>query len=204
MFTLANRFGRRPGAFPAVTPGTVTIGTAPPIDPVFSLLPDAVVHAEGDSGDTAYIFTVTRSANLTGAATVDYQVAGTGANPADADDFGGSFPAGALELPEGAETATITVLVSGDTEVEADEQFTLTISSPSTGSIANASAIGIITNDDSAAPSPVSIILPTAQWDSDFSATGDATGWPDGNYDTGIGVTVTIANGIYTATGTPA
>lgn len=54
------------------------------------------------------------------------------------------------------------------------------------------------------APSPVSIVLPSAQWDSDFSATGDATGWPDAVYDLGVGITVTIADGIYTATGTPA
>lgn len=54
------------------------------------------------------------------------------------------------------------------------------------------------------APSPVSIILPTAQWDSDFSATGDATGWPDGSYDLPVGITVTITGGTYTAEGTPA
>lgn len=52
------------------------------------------------------------------------------------------------------------------------------------------------------APEPTDIVLPAAQYDVAYSATGP-TNWPDGVYDTGIGIIVTVSGGTYTASGTP-
>jgi hypothetical protein len=74
----------------------------------------SAAKAEGNSGTTAYTFTVTRSGYLGEAETVDFAITGTGINPADGADFGGSLPSGTLTLPAGQSSVTLTVLVSGD------------------------------------------------------------------------------------------
>jgi hypothetical protein len=61
----------------------------------------SAAKAEGNSGTTAYTFTVTRSGYLGEAETVDFAITGTGINPADGADFGGSLPSGTLTLPAG-------------------------------------------------------------------------------------------------------
>ena len=48
---------------------------------------DAVLD-EGDSGTTAFTFTVTRTLGTAVTASVDYVVSGSGTFPADANDFG--------------------------------------------------------------------------------------------------------------------
>ena len=48
------------------------------------------VKAEGDAGTTAYTFTITRDGDLSGTTEVDYQLAGSGLNPATAGDFSGA------------------------------------------------------------------------------------------------------------------
>src|SRR6185312_14774675 len=55
-------------------------------------------RAEGNSGFTPFTFTVTRTGSVFGATTVDYVVTGSGTNPADATDFGGSFPSGTVSF----------------------------------------------------------------------------------------------------------
>jgi hypothetical protein len=114
--------------------------------PVFNLT-GSVSMAEGDSGNTAFTFTVTRSQDTSGANTVDFAVTGNGA---DAIDFGGSFPNGTVSFAASETTKTITVNASGDTAVEFSENFTVTLSNPSGGaSINSATATGTILNDDS-------------------------------------------------------
>ena len=109
----------------------------------------SAAKAEGNSGTTAYTFTVTRSGYLGEAETVNYAIAGTGLNPADGADFGGSLPSGILTLPAGQSSVTLTVLVSGDLAGEPDEDFTVTLSNPSTGvTITTATANGTIQADD--------------------------------------------------------
>ena len=149
--------------------GTVTLDTAvgditndDSSPPQFDIQTSAVVHAEGNSGVTAYVFTVTRSVNLTGTDTLDWSVAGTGANPATAVDFeNAAFPSGTLTFSPTDTTKTITVNVAGGTQVEQDEQFTVFIQNPSLGQIGNDNCIGTITNDDSP-PAPVFDISPSA------------------------------------------
>ncbi len=119
---------------------------------VLSTLSIAVTDAtkvEGDTGTTPFTFTVTRGQNTTGTTMVNYTVVGTGNNPADVDDFGGTFPSGALTFASGETSKVITVNVSGDTLIEQDETFTVTLSGADSGSlISTPSAIGTIQDDD--------------------------------------------------------
>jgi hypothetical protein len=109
----------------------------------------SAAKAEGNSGTTAYTFTVTRSGYLGEAETVNFAITGTGINPADGADFGGSLPSGTLTLPAGQSSVTLTVLVSGDLAGEPDEDFTVTLSDPSSGvTITTATADGTIQADD--------------------------------------------------------
>ena len=123
--------------------------------PLVSISPSSLSRPEGDSGPTAFGFTVSRTGeDLSGTTTVDYAVTGSGADAADAADFGGALPSGQVSFAAGEGTATITVEVSGDTDVEPDEGFKVTLSDATDATIdaGNASAEGLIRNDDIAAP----------------------------------------------------
>ncbi|WP_122893440.1 Calx-beta domain-containing protein [Arcobacter peruensis] len=104
---------------------------------------------EGDSGTTAFTFTVTRTGYLGEAETVAYAITGSGVNSADAADFGGTLPSGTLTLPANQAETTLTILVSGDELAELEEEFTVTLSNPSSGvNITTATATGTIEADD--------------------------------------------------------
>ena len=105
--------------------------------------------AEGDSGTTDFTFTVTRSGDTSGAASATYTVSGSGGDPANAADFGGTLPTGTVDFAAGENSKVITISVSGDTDVEATEGFTVTLSGPSAGAtLGTATAVGSIQNDD--------------------------------------------------------
>ncbi len=106
-------------------------------------------QAEGQSGTTPFTFTVTRSGETSGTASVSFAVTGSGLNPTGTADFGGSFPTGILNFAANETLKTMTVNVSGDTLVEEDESFTVTLSNPTNGaSLGTATAIGTVLNDD--------------------------------------------------------
>ena len=126
----------------------------PPPPPSFAIAALDAAKAEGDSGTTPFTFTVTRSGDTSAAGTVDYAVDGA----ADGADFGGGLPAGTVSFAAGETSKTVTIQVSGDTEVEADEAFTVTLGNPSAGgTITTGSAQGTILNDDAANPGAFSI-----------------------------------------------
>ena len=163
--TLSNGSDSQTNHIVEIEPDASADGTIVNDDIDVTIAADAAVVDEGNNGDTtAYTFTVTRDGDTTGETTVDYAVTGSGANPADANDFGGTFPSGTVTFAAGATTATITVNVSGDNDVELDENFTVTLSNGSdsqTNHIVeiepDASADGTIVNDDidlSIAPGP--------------------------------------------------
>ncbi|MBP7337764.1 cadherin domain-containing protein [Niveispirillum sp.] len=109
------------------------------------------VKAEGDSGITAFTFQVTRTGADLRAASVDYHVSGN--SGLDAADFGGILPSGTVSFAAGETTKTITINVSGDGLVEADERFTVSLSNATGGmDIQGGQASGIILNDDPASP----------------------------------------------------
>jgi hypothetical protein len=124
--------------------------------PTFAISAASAVNAEGNSGSTSFTFTVTRSGDASQAATVDFDVVGSGPNPADAADFAGSVgPNGRLSFDPGQTSLTLVIPVAGDLQAEADETFTVKLSDPSAGAqLSTATAQGTIRNDDTT-PAPV-------------------------------------------------
>ncbi|MBB3265823.1 hypothetical protein FHW79_003456 [Azospirillum sp. OGB3] len=125
---------------------------------------------EGDGtnpgGNTAFTFTVTRAGSTSGALTVDWTVAagpGSGGATLDAADFGGTLPSGTVSFGDGEATKTVTILASGDADIEPDETFTVTLSNPSVAATAieTASATGTIRNEDPIDPRLTLPIAPT-------------------------------------------
>ncbi|MCX7418453.1 MAG: hypothetical protein NT013_02805 [Planctomycetia bacterium] len=106
-------------------------------------------RVEENSGTTPFTFSVTRDGNANGFVSVDYVVRGYANAPADANDFGGTLPSGTVTFEEGEKTKTITIYVSGDATLEANERFAVTLSNPIGGvPLAKAVAIGTIRDDD--------------------------------------------------------
>ncbi|WP_461506297.1 choice-of-anchor Q domain-containing protein [Rhodopirellula baltica] len=134
---------------PGVDIGAFESDLAAPVAASLSIAADNAQRVEGDSGTTAFTFTVTRSENTIGTVTVDYSVVGSGDNPADASDFGGTLPTGTVTFADGESTATITVNVSGDNQVEPNESFAVVLSNASDDTvISQADSEGVILNDD--------------------------------------------------------
>ncbi|MFB2818399.1 Calx-beta domain-containing protein, partial [Umezakia ovalisporum] len=106
------------------------------------------VQTEGNSGTTPFSFTVTRTGDTNVTSAANWGVTGTGTNPANAADFGGTLPTGTVTFVAGETSQVITVNVSGDTVVEPEETFTVTLSNPSNATITTATATGTIRNDD--------------------------------------------------------
>jgi Ca2+-binding RTX toxin-like protein len=126
--------------------GSYTISSTAPLGLAIAAV--SADQTEGNTGSKAFGFTFTRSGDLSTAIFVPWAVAGSGANPADAADFaGGVLPTGNIALAAGEASKTLAVNVRGDTQLEPDEGFLVTLSSPTHGV---ASASGLIRNDDGA------------------------------------------------------
>ncbi|WP_200988936.1 Calx-beta domain-containing protein [Anabaenopsis elenkinii] len=114
-----------------------------------AIAPTNALQPEGNEGLTPFTFTVIRTGDTNVTSTVNWAVTGTGENPANAADFaGGVFPSGTVTFAAGETSQVITVNVQGDTEVEPDETFTVTLSNPSNATITTATATGTILDDD--------------------------------------------------------
>ncbi|WP_372491120.1 Calx-beta domain-containing protein, partial [Falsiroseomonas oryziterrae] len=128
---------------------TIVFETGTTTPPASLALSGPLTQPEGNSGSTTFAFTVTRSGDTTQPASASWAVAGSGTNPASANDFAGAtLPAGTVSFAPGENSQTIAVQVAGDTTVEPNETFTLTLSNPTGATIANASTTATITNDD--------------------------------------------------------
>ena len=179
--TLSNASGS------AVIITSTATGTIQNDDDPLAIYAEDSVKEEGDSGDTAFTFTVVRTGLTTGTAMVDYTVTGSGVNPTDAADFGGTLPSGTLTFGDGETTKTLTVNVSGDTTGEPDETFTVTLSNASGGvPIIVPTATGTIIKDDT-------LLLGDANLDGTVNQTDSAivssnwlmlsgAGWGDGDF----------------------
>lgn len=123
---------------------------------------DSVADAEGDAGATPFAFTVTLSAASATPVTVAYATADGTATIADLDYASAS---GILTFsPGGPLTQQILIDVLGDTTVEPDESFTVTLSSPSGATLQTAVGTGTILNDDILGPGPEAEIPTLSQW----------------------------------------
>ncbi|HEY8571475.1 Calx-beta domain-containing protein [Phenylobacterium sp.] len=135
--------------------GTTPPPPPPPSSPVLSFSATSVTLAEGNTGLTAFTYTVTRTGSTSGTASVDWSVSASGANPASGADFqNGTLPLGKLNFADGEGSKTFTVYVTGDTAVEANETFTVRLTGPTGATLGTATATGTITNDDSATTPP--------------------------------------------------
>lgn len=90
--------------------------------------PTAVLEGSVSGARTSMRFEVVRVGHTDSEAWVHYRVTGSGANPADADDFGGVWPVGALRFLPGESRKVLYIPVSQDTRAEFDEGYTLLLS----------------------------------------------------------------------------
>ncbi|MFN9599814.1 MAG: bluetail domain-containing putative surface protein, partial [Dolichospermum sp.] len=131
--------------------------------PILAIAPANAVQTEGNSGTKPFTFTVTRSGNTTGTNTVNWTVAGTGTNPANATDFGGTLPLGTLTFAANETSKVITVNVNGDITQESNETFTVTLSNASNGAnMTTTTATATIQNDDFIGNSSNNTLIGTA------------------------------------------
>jgi hypothetical protein len=125
-----------------ITNDDVTVVPTPTVT-----ISSAQSKVEGNSGSTAYVYTVSRSTAI-GATSIPWSFQ---AGSTSADDFaGGVYPSGGfVNLADGISSGIITINVSGDAVFENDESFSVLISTPS-GYVAGSStsATGTILNDD--------------------------------------------------------
>ena len=130
--------------------GTITNDNNPP--PTISI--NDVSLAEGNSGTTNAIFTVTLSPASGQTVAVSYSTA-NGTAVAGNDYVGTS---GILTFNPGDTIRTITVLVNGDTDVEPNETFFVNLTSATNATIVDAQGVGTIINDDTTATASLSNI----------------------------------------------
>ena len=103
---------------------------------------------EGDNGSQIETFTVTRTGG-NAAFDVDFATADGSATAADGDYVANT---GNVHFDAGVNTQTISIVVNGDTKVEANETFKVNLSAATNGAtIADGQGIGTIINDDVAA-----------------------------------------------------
>jgi uncharacterized repeat protein (TIGR01451 family) len=133
--TVASGTGYGPTA-PTAATGTITNDETLPT----LAINDVSVSESG----TSLVFTVTRTGNLSGTASVDFATA-DGTATAGSDYTATS---GTLNFAANQATATITVPVSNDGVVEADETVIVNLSNPTLATISDGSGTGTITNDD--------------------------------------------------------
>ena len=122
--------------------GTVTNDDAAATLPALSV--GDVSMREGDSGTAELMFIVTLDKAATGPVTVNYATANGTATA------GSDYAAltGTLTFAAGETSKMVHVVVNGDTAVEAAETFSLTLSGATGATIADATAVGQITDDD--------------------------------------------------------
>ena len=145
---LGNPTGRPGGPKPILVPsggvGTIQNDDAPP-----SLSINDVTMNEGNSGQTSFVFTVTKTGSTELPATVEYATQdGTATAPSDYT----AIPTTTLTFQPNDATRTVTVSVNGDTTPELDEIFFVNLSNPTDATISGGQATGAILNDDCTPP----------------------------------------------------
>ncbi len=108
---------------------------------------------EGDSGFVDYTFEVTRTGGVDGSVGASWSIVSSSPD-VNAQDFVTSMSGSTIGFGSGSSSPQyITVRVSGDTEIEVDELFSVQLSSPTGGaSLGVSTATSQILNDDVAAP----------------------------------------------------
>ena len=120
------------------------VGTIVDDDPAAALSVADAETIEGDGGTGTLVFPVTLSAPSGFPVTVGFATAsGSAAAPGDF-----TAASGTLSFPAGAAERTVDVVIVRDLQDETDETFTLGLSSPTNATLADATAVGPIRDDD--------------------------------------------------------
>ncbi len=137
-----------------VTPGSDGEGSIENDDATALSIADTT-RPEGTGGTTDFIFTATLSAPSDFPVTADYATAnGTARSDSGLIDY--IATSGTVTFPPGSVSQAITVTVHADSSIEdPTETFYIDLSNPSGASIADARALGVITDDD--------LLLPAVQ-----------------------------------------
>jgi len=152
--------------------GTITNDDAAPPPPPTISIGDAS-FAEGSAAAPGHAtFTVTLSSVSASAVTVNFATA-NGTATAGTDYVAQT---GSLTFAPGETQKTIQVSAIGDAVVEANEGFSVVLSSPVGATLADGTAAGTITNDD-AAPLPALSISDASVVEGDPDTGGTASGW---------------------------
>jgi hypothetical protein len=170
--------------------------------PVANITP-TLTQAEGNSGTTPYVFTVTLSNPSFEAIGINYTTQDGTATAADGDYTAAT---GTVNFAPGEISKTITVNATGDTKFEANETFQVALTGPFNGPVAPGSIVGsgTINNDD--APPTISIgnvsqtegNSSTTAYTFTVSLSNASTQTVAVNYTTADG-TATVADSDYTA-----
>jgi len=164
-----------------VTLGTIVNGTAGVPNTVSTTITDddtstiainSVSVAEGNAGTTAFTFTVSLSNPSAVQVSVNFATADGTATILDNDYV---LANGILIFAPGVITQTVTVLVTGDTNFEANETFTVGLTAAVNASLGTATGTGTITNDDFTPPTVSLSIAPATIVEAGGVATLTAT-----------------------------
>src|SRR5205823_905175 len=118
---------------------------------------DDQMISEGDAGTKVMTFTVTRTGG-TAAFDVNFTTVDGSATTSDGDYVGN---AGTLHFAAGVNTQTVSIVINGDTKVEANETFNVVLSGATNGAtISGNTGVGSITNDDAAAVNHAPVVTP--------------------------------------------
>ncbi|HOB50133.1 MAG TPA: cellulase family glycosylhydrolase [Mycobacterium sp.] len=147
-------FQATPGAI-ASAPTNMTVNgvavatpTTPPTAPAISIADLSVGEGNGGGNDAHFMFAVTMDKASDTPVTVKYATSnGTATAGADYQSA-----AGTLTFAPGVTAQTVHVDIVGDTAVEPNETFKVTLSDPAGGTISRAVATGTIVNDDTSTP----------------------------------------------------
>ncbi|HEX7832426.1 MAG TPA: Calx-beta domain-containing protein, partial [Thermoanaerobaculia bacterium] len=128
--------------------GTILDDDVAPVVPSISIAPASL--PEGNAGSTSMTFAV--QLNVPTVATVSVNYATSDVTAIAGSDY--AITSGTLTFAPGVSTQTISVPIIGDTLVESNESFAVTLTSPSNATLGTASANGTIVEDDVAAAVP--------------------------------------------------
>ena len=119
-----------------------------------------VAITEGNAGTSLATFTVTLSpVNASQSVTVNYATA-NGTASSSSNDY--ESASGTLTFSPSTATRTLNVIINGDTSVEPNQTFFVNLSGATNATIADAQAVGTITNDDVGASGPTVNVVSTS------------------------------------------
>ena len=116
-----------------------------------------VARAEGDSGTTTFVFTVSLSTPYDAPVTVRFATSDGTAKTIDNDYFASS---GSLTFSAGQTQKTVTIKVRGDRRKESNEVFYVNLSEAKNSLILKSRGVGTIVNDDGGAVGTSSAVEP--------------------------------------------